>query len=355
MKDFITRVVILLSGFVHWGCNSPETPPAEVKLLADERTLDFGQVWEQSNFQWQVKLHNPNSHSIEVEELHTACSCVQASPQSFVVHPGETASVDLTLDLRTDSVRSSPEVGGREFYDFSAVVMPKFANEETKQADVWRVTGKVRRPFAGIPRSLNFGTVSFGTADQPTARIQFECANGVSIVDATCDENYGTANVISGHGGQTTVEVLLAHRKLGRFNFPLRLSGVTTDGISLPGFDVSVMGRVTGDVELSPPELALGLLHPGQTINDTVLIRSRSGQTLTIDSASCADNLISCSPVSNLSHRQGDRQAYVIKVNPDRKPGNHSSTVEFRVRSGDREPSTVSFHLSYSTYDEETI
>ena len=327
------------------GCESTKDTALSVQLVPEDNALDFGEVWEQSDFRWQFKVHNPGSRAVEVIGVRTACSCVDVSPRTFTVMPGEVQLIDAVLDLRSSAGRMKSESDGPPISQFSVSLAPLFRDSKTTPENVLFITGRVRHSLGEIPRLVDFGDVSHDSATSPVVTLPITCPSGISLVDARCDEAWGTPMLSHDEMGKPRIDIQLNRRALGRFSFPLHVLAETNDGRPLPPVDVSGTGNVVGDVEVFPPATAFGLLHPGETIENTIFIPSRSGRPLQIETISAPGDGIDVLPSP---HARSDGSfAYRVKVNAAQVPGNHSATIDFRVASPDREPATVRFRLAY--------
>ncbi|WP_339910973.1 DUF1573 domain-containing protein [Symmachiella dynata] len=345
---FLLSGIALIPFLILFGHSVAEEPMAPAKLVPETRTLDFGEVWGQSNFHWQVKVRNPSPRSIQVKELSTACSCVEANPKSFVVPPGGTKNIDVVLDLRDNGVRLSADEATGPYSSFSAAIKPIYSDIETTPADIWYVTGNLRHPFDNVPRVWDIGSVTCDSSEQPTAILPVACASGVSLTGIHFDQEWGHATVAKSPSNKTSLLFYLRNRSPGPFEFPLQLRAETRDGVELPPVSVQVTGRVVGDVEVYPSEVALGLLRPGQNSENTVFIRSRSGQALYVDQVVCSDDHIEIAPPQDSENENVGELAYKVKSTSGKQPGNYSTIVHFEVHTEDQAPVTVSYRLTYT-------
>lgn len=345
---YLLSSIALTPFLILFGYGVAEKPMAPAKLVPDTRTLDFGEVWGQSNFHWQVKVSNPSPRSIEVKELSTACSCVETDPQSFIVPPGGSKIIDVVLDLRDNGVRLSADDATGPYSSFSAAIKPIYSNVETTPADIWYVTGKLRHPFDNVPRVWDIGSVSCDSSEQPTAILPVACASGVSLTGIHFEKEWGHATVAKSPSSTTSLLFYLRDRSPGPFEFPLQLRAETSDGNEIPPVSVLVTGRVVGDVEVYPSEVAMGLLRPGQNSENTVFIRSRSGQALYVDQVVCSDDHIEIVPPQDQENENVGVLAYKVKSTSGKQPGHYSTIVNFDVHTQDQTPVTVSYRLTYT-------
>ncbi len=105
-------------------------------LTISASCLDFGEVWEDSQFKWVVSLENRSTQELVIDGFGSTCTCTDISPNSLVIPPGKARDLHLTIDLTMKSgqggtaqrdgedfevgVRHSPKRTGVRFISASA-------------------------------------------------------------------------------------------------------------------------------------------------------------------------------------------------------------------------------------------
>src|SRR5579875_1916054 len=81
--------------------NAEQLPPMEVieGLAVAAADLDLGEVWEEKDIAWRLPIRNQTEGRIEIHDLVQTCGCTDIKPRRLSIAAGETATVDLTLDL----------------------------------------------------------------------------------------------------------------------------------------------------------------------------------------------------------------------------------------------------------------
>lgn len=68
------------------------------ELKVDKETHDFGNVKKGDVLTHQFKIKNTGKGDLKIENMLTFCDCIKGKPSATVIKPGETATVDVTLD-----------------------------------------------------------------------------------------------------------------------------------------------------------------------------------------------------------------------------------------------------------------
>ena len=93
-------LIAYLGGWAARYLRGSEQPTTVIDELAVANSdLDMGEVWEAKNFVWRLPIHNLSSRTIEIRKFETSCGCTAVEPSSISILPGETAMVNLKIDL----------------------------------------------------------------------------------------------------------------------------------------------------------------------------------------------------------------------------------------------------------------
>jgi hypothetical protein len=133
----------------------------------------------------------------------------------------------------------------------------------------------------------------------------------------------------------------------GYHTFPVQFKGISADGEMLRGIPLEVRVNVRGVVEAVPDNLAFGARKLGDTASETVVLHAPGGEAFEVigSTADSADVMVDQVEHSDESIR-GDC-VFRISQRID-EPGNHISTVAFRVHVTSLEvPINIRVKLSY--------
>lgn len=148
-------------------------------LAASEDTLEVGDVWEQSDFTWVVRVTNETSRTIMLQDVLTSCSCSSVEPRSMAI-PGR-AQVELRVMI--DLAKAADPSSKAHSRPFAVTVIPVI-DEGPAPIAGWTITGRVRRPFQFEPPFVDFGELG---NDKPFRQATVHVVPSPELVDIQAD------------------------------------------------------------------------------------------------------------------------------------------------------------------------
>ncbi len=119
------------------------TPRHRPPLVIPAESLDLGEQFAQTGFQWSVPITNTSHEVVFVTKLRSSCSCTQVEPASFRLAPGQTQLVALTIDLTPPAGKAS----GLEPSEFEVRLQPTIQGYPLPVAN-WLVFGTIKSAFS---------------------------------------------------------------------------------------------------------------------------------------------------------------------------------------------------------------
>lgn len=168
---------------------------------------EFGDVWGEKNISLElpenalsattsVTLDNRGTNPIEITSIKSSCACLKGTVNSYVVNPGETTTIGLTIDL-------SPMGGSTKKSLFINTI---FSDERVKnmRPKTTEVTLSVKRPtnWSIEPQELNFNN---NTPQTIKAKAE---TKGVEIGELTLLNPGFKIEKQSSTGNETTYKVI---------------------------------------------------------------------------------------------------------------------------------------------------
>jgi len=309
-------------------------------LIVESGDLNFGEQIEQDSLKMTIRVVNPTSRTVRVNKLRAHCKCTKIEPQSFELAAGEVMPVRVELDLR----EKEPRTASRLIREFQAQIMPDVASSVPSPTERWTISGSVRRAIVPQTDLIDFADVSILDRQPRTLAVNVECLDPAVSLTATCDPNCGKVDIVEPSDASNLHQVLVTLNRelpLGRGEFPVQLTPKTRDGATLPSRSVLVAYRVVNDIQVVPPEAALGIIPVGNSVEKTVSLRSRTGSSFTVQSIETSSGAVSLSE----PQPSDARATCQMLVRPD-EVGTASGVVKFKILSGGTE-SIVSLKLSY--------
>jgi hypothetical protein len=260
-----------------------------------------------------------------------SCHCAVLAPESVVIGPRQTVELSVKLDL-TENVPAQAALPQR---DLGVWISPLIRGTTVPQAG-WRVHGRVRSAFALEPRFVHFGESAIKGYAFPSRTVIATGHVPLRDLVASCNALDASARVstLSSGSNQHLIEITPVNSlPLGPFRFEVTLRATTSEGVVLPPVSFPVDGRVVPEITVVPERVLLGAAALGQTLEQTVFLRSLNGKSFTVEGLDYTPDVVSVEP---LRKRFPTGKAFrvkrrITKIGPD------SSTVRFEVRLPDAE------------------
>lgn len=298
---FSVLFLAIFLGAIRGGISLLSRHSEEGKLVVSDGSLHFGQAWAQKEFRWHLSVENPTNKEVRVREMRSSCRCVSVNPTSFSVPPGSQTEVELVLDL---SPRSSD--GYREpSWPFQAEIAA-IAEGGYLQPSLWSITGRVRNPFDIDAVDLS-GTSDYVLGTEYVPRVvRFRSREPLHDVRAFCDPSLGSVKVSesSEAEGKFILEVLPS---LQLPEGPVRLEVTLTvrpggaEAGTQARVSLSLLMRIVHELEAIPSGVSFGPLPVGQEAQQVLLLRSRSGRRVIIESCQPSDEYVTAAIVDEAS------------------------------------------------------
>jgi hypothetical protein len=131
----LAAVAGTLTGHCLRAAKPPPTKSANAGLRVDPKFLDFGEVWEQDRFEWNLPIQNQSSQPTIVTGLHGSCTCQSMNPLEFTIPAGGHQQIQVVLVLRSRASRAEPD----RHEDFAVALWADVAG--TPAATYWQLRG----------------------------------------------------------------------------------------------------------------------------------------------------------------------------------------------------------------------
>ncbi len=294
-------VLLLVACVAYWCGNAQPSSLPNAGLVVDDKYLNFGEAWQDSKFDWKLPIRNSAGETVVIEDFSTSCGCVRSiKPRSFMLEPGESQVVELTLDL-TKGVSFAK---GSWESATEAAIFPHIKGEPALQSG-WTLTGRVRKSLHISPNTVSFADELIRTTPNKgflTKKVRITTFESVDGLHASCEDNKAITNVL--RQGPKEFEVSItpqSNLSQGHFTFRVFLKCLTRKD-SIPGRFLRVQGFVHEEAELVPPLLFLGGVPVGNTIAETVMVTSRSGRLFKVDKWQTLSSNIKVRPMTSRVH-----------------------------------------------------
>jgi hypothetical protein len=246
--------------------------------LFSELRHEFGNIPRGSDQRCSFILSNTSDAPVRITGLSRTCGCTQItlddkvvldqniknSRENRVVLPGQALQLGVVLDTRSF-------IGPK-----SAEIIVSF--DQPTHADVrLTVNSFIRQDIVLNPGAIQLGTVSHGQDAVKELDIEYAGTANWQILSITKPNPY------------LDVKVEETYRKPGQLGYKLTVAlkpttpvGIIRDVIMIetndpgaPQFSVLVTGQVQPDLIVTPSNLTMGTVKPGQSVTRQVLLRGK--------------------------------------------------------------------------------
>lgn len=261
----LVAIVLILAG--RW---LREREAADQTLQVVHADLQLGDIWLQEPIEHIVNIRNTSIDEIKVFDFEANCACTAISPHSFVLKPGETRPIRVTIDLLRIA-REKPKVS-RWPLDISIRPTVSLGVHSSR----WRLQGRILSPLRSLP-AVPRERLILGKIEEPhKITIPLQLHRGFLLDHASAVTPGASCLLNETRDGSTAVEVVLdpAKMELGTFVARVDLHLRNSENNSLPPLPMEIRGEVHSSVVLEPSILLTGV-RPAPA---KVLLKSVVGQ-----------------------------------------------------------------------------
>jgi len=261
----------------HGAAQPVAGPSAKSNLLFKETTVSTGEILDTEPVPVEFEFKNTGSEDLEIQLIKPACGCTVPDMAQKVYKPGESGVMKVTFDpsgkkgalSRQITVYTNSSTKPVHTINLQSIVKPVVLTEPRILAfDLTRKGHSSTKEFKIFGRFEGFKVSRATTQDSDTF--------GVEIIDGGKVEKDGEdmwlqiirVSILESakpdsHRTEITVRTNEEHKKI---------------------FSLAVVGRVMGDLELTPVRMTLGRLVVGDEFERQVTMRSKAGNAFEIKS-----------------------------------------------------------------------
>jgi hypothetical protein len=261
---------------------NPDSPKPKVQVV--NPLYDFGTALEGDMVHHVFKIRNAGKGELVIRGMKTSCGCTAAQPSKSHLAPGEEAEVSVGFDTHFQK--------GHQVRTITA-----YTNDPDTPDAMMTMQGIVKQRVAATPFELDFGTVRKGTS----------ITRDVTVDDLTGGKDFKVGEITN---SSSSIKVTKEPRKDGKPGALLKVELLPT--MSPGPFDdtikvvtnraplqISVFGRVTGDLALDPAQVSFGIVRRGQDVVRILRLTNASSRNVKVlDIASSTPSVVaSAEPV----------------------------------------------------------
>jgi hypothetical protein len=333
MKRFITALIFC---FPAWCTNAFAGSWADG--LFSELRHEFGNIPRGSDQRCTFILRNTTESSIRISTLSRTCGCTQItlddkvvldqniknSRENKLVPPGQEAQIGVVLDTRTFTGPKSAEI-------IVSFDQPAYAEVRLT------VNSFIRQDIVLNPGAIQLGNMSHGMESAKELDIEYAGSANWQVLSVTkqnsnLDVKY---DEIYRKPGQVGYRVHVALKPTAPVGIIRDALMVETNDLGAPQFSILVTAQIQPDLIVTPSNLSMGTVKPGQTVTRQVIVRGKKPfQVLGVESG--ADSFQVEKPDGTLTFHK-----VTVRFAGSDEPGTRECT--FKIQTDLADESTAEF------------
>ncbi|MBO6513973.1 MAG: DUF1573 domain-containing protein [Phycisphaerales bacterium] len=251
--------------------NTVGGPTAKSVLLFKETHVSTGEILDIESVPVEFKFKNTGSEDLEIQLVKPSCGCTVPDMEKTVYKPGESGVLKVTFD----------PTGKKGTVSRNITI---YTNSSIKPVHTIFLQSEVKPVVLTEPRVLAFEMTNKGQSNTKDIKIYGRFPEFKVKRATTQDSDVFGIEIVD--GGKVTKDgedmwlqivrvTLMESAKPDNYRTEVT---IRTNEEHKSIFSMAVVGRVIGDLQLSPVRMTLGRLVVGDEFNNTVTLRSISGK-----------------------------------------------------------------------------
>jgi hypothetical protein len=289
---------------------------------------DFGTVARDAKSEHRFVFENLYMEDVHIASVRTSCGCTTPSIETPLIKTYEKGAI--LAHFNTDSF-----LGQRGATLTVTIDQPFYAEVQL------HIRGNIRSDVDIQPGSVQFGSIDQGTGYTQTATVNYSGGNDWKILDIKSANPHITAKAVENGRSYGNVSYTLTvkvdkNTPSSYLNDHLML--VTNDPSSRQ-IPVLVEGRVTPSITVSPAELFMGVVQPGQKVTKQLVVKGK--KPFRILSVSCADKSFQF----DTSKEESAKELHMIPVTftASADAGKVVKTIKIKTDQGEMTPELAAY------------
>ena len=249
---------------------------------------DFGTVARGSKAQFRFQLKNIYEEDLHILGVRSTCQCTVPQLTKSDLKTFETAEVIADFNTREF-------LGQKLATVFVKCQIPSRSDIPVTEVQL-QIKGIIRSDVVVQPGAIDLGTVDVGKGVEKKLLVSYAGRDNWKILDVkTADPHFEVeVTELVRMPGKVSYELLIRltnDAPVGYIKDQLIL--VTSDPRARE-FPVDMQGRVMSDITISPSELFLGIVHPGEKVTRKLVVRGK--KPFKIIDVKCPDKAFEIEP-----------------------------------------------------------
>lgn len=225
---------------------------------------DFGTVARGSKAQFRFQVKNIYEEDAHISGVRSSCGCTTPHVSKADLKSFETAEV--IADFNT-----------RDFLGHKTATLTVTFDKPFPAEVQLQIAGFIQGDVVLQPGSLDLGTVDVGKSVETKLHVTYLGRENWRIVDVkTLDPHFEVEiNELARTPGKTSYELLVRLTKDAPVGYIKDQLVLVTNDPRAAELPVDLEGRVISDITISPSQLFIGVVHPGQKVTKKLVVRGK--------------------------------------------------------------------------------
>lgn len=309
---------------------------------------DFGTVARGADTVYRFEITNIYKQDMHIESVSSSCGCTSPTVENDVIKTWEKGYIVAKFNTRTHIGRKG------------ATLTVRFGAPYRAQVQL-HVKGNIRSDVVFTPGAVEFGEVDQGDPKVQRVQLTYAGRSDWRIVDVMNDNDQFEVELdeVGRSGGRVTYDLLVRLKgDVPAGYLKDQLTIVTNDQVQQNSrIPLIVSGRVRPEITVTPEQLVLGEIAPGDEVTKRIIVRGK--KPFSIVDVTCGEDCFSFSTDKDskvlhfvdVTFRAGDNPGKLqtpIKIVTDRGENRAatcvaSATVSQPTTSADADVSQADF------------
>jgi hypothetical protein len=260
-----------------------------------QRQHDFGTVARGADVEYRFEIQNIYEETVHIAGVRTSCGCTTPSLENQTLKTWEKGYVVARFNTRT--------FRGQHSATLTVTI------DQPYRAEVQlRVEGNIRGDVVFHPGSVRFANVDQGTRHEQKVRVSYAGRSDWKITDIrSANEHFQVEMTeVLREAGRVDYDLkvrLAADAPPGYFSDQLIVVTNDRDSSRIP---LDVEGTVVPEISVSPNQLVLGEVEPGEEVTKKLVVKGK--QPFRITSVECANGCF------KFDTADGSKRIHVVTV-----------------------------------------
>ena len=283
------------------------------------RSHDFGTIARSSKAEFAFELTNRYVEDVHIASVRATCGCTTPRIEKETLKTYEKGAIIAHIN--------SGSFLGSQGATLTVTIDKPFYAQVQLQVKVYVYSDVLLEPA-----SVELGNVERGKSIERALRIRYAGRSDWKIVEVRSDNPHltGTATETSRQGGRISYELKAVLDKDAPSGYVNDTLWLVTNDARRKNIPVSVEGRVTEAIVVSPESLFLGAVKPGQSVEKRILVRGQKPFRITAVRSDCP-----CLEATVPPNQENKSMFLVpIKFTAGKKTGKITQTIHVETDAG---------------------